>query len=741
MSAPTDLDRRQFLQLTAATGGALVLGLQLAGCGPQPTVDAQGRFAPNAWIRIDPDDTVTLLVGHSEMGQGVLTALPMLIAEELEVDLAAVTVAFAPADRAYDNPMMFIQATGGSTSVMTSWEPLRQAGAAAREMLRAAAAMRWQVPVTECRAVAGAIHHDASGRSARYGALAADAARQPMPHKVALKAPEQFRLIGHDQPRLDALEKVTGRAQFGIDVDLPDLLTACIARPPAFGARLQEFDATAALAVPGVREVFAIPAGVAVLADGYRAARTGRDALVIQWAPPPAPAADSQEVSAALRALVSRPGLRVRQDGAPLEVLAQAPQTLEAHYEVPLLAHATMEPMNATAWVHDGRCEVWAPTQNQGGARDTAAALTGLPVADVTVHTTHLGGGFGRRVANDFIAEAVSCALKTPHPVKVVWTREDDTRNDFYRPPVLHHLTAGLDGDGAPLAWQHRVAGPSIIAQAAPDLTPAALPNRAPRLVKNAVARGVALATGMIPDFVGFEGARENPYAIPNLRVEFATLRPYAVPLGFWRSVGHSHSAFAVESFIDELAAQGGEDPVAFRRRLLGNHPRHLAVLERVAQAGDWGTPLPPRQGRGIALHASFGSIVGEVAEVAVAPDGQVRVQRVVIAIDCGQVVNPLTVRAQMEGGMAYGLSAALFGAITMRDGAVAEGNFDGYRVLRMNEMPRVEVHIVDSGAAPGGVGEPGTPPIAPAVCNAIFAATGVRIRRLPIDPALLKSA
>jgi len=741
VSGSVNLDRRQFLQLTAASGGALVLGLQLTGCGPEPAVDAQGRFAPNAWIRIDPDDTVTLLVGRSEMGQGVLTALPMLIAEELEVDLAAVTVAFAPADRAYDNPRMFIQATGGSTSVLTAWEPLRQAGATAREMLRAAAAMHWHVPAAECRAEAGAIHHDASGRSARYGALAADAARQAVPHKVALKAPDQFRLIGRDQPRLDALDKVTGRTGFGMDVHLPDLLVACIARPPAFGARLQDFDATAARAVPGVREVFAIPAGVAVLADGYWAARTGRDALVIQWAPPTAPAADSHEVSAALRALVARPGLRVRQDGDPMAVLAQAPQTLEAHYEVPLLAHATMEPMNATAWVHDGRCEVWAPTQNQGGARDTAAALTGLAVADVTVHTTHLGGGFGRRVANDFIAEAVACALKTPHPVKVIWTREDDTRHDFYRPPITHRLTAGLDQHGQLLAWQHRVAGPSIIAQAVPDLVPAALPNRAPRRVKNAVAQGIALATGMVPDFVGFEGARENPYAIPNLRVEFATLRPYAVPLGFWRSVGHSHSAFAVESFIDELAAQRGEDPVAFRLALLGNHLRHLAVLERVAQAGDWGAPLPPRQGRGIALHESFGSIVGEVAEVAVAPDGQVHVQRVVIAIDCGQVVNPLTVRAQMEGGMAYGLGAALFGAITLRDGAVAEGNFDAYRVLRMNEMPRVEVHIVESGAAPGGVGEPGTPPIAPAVCNAIFAATGVRIRRLPIDPALLKSA
>ena len=741
MSAPTDLNRRQFLQLTAATGGALVLGLQLTGCGPEPVVDAQGRFAPNAWIRIDPDDTITLLVGRSEMGQGVLTALSMLIAEELEVDLAAVSVAFAPADRAYDNPMMFIQATGGSTSVMTSWEPLRQAGATAREMLRAAAAARWQVPVAECRAEAGAIHHDASGRSVRYGALTADAARQPVPRQVALKARDAFRLIGHDQRRLDALEKVTGRAQFGIDIDLPDLLVACIARPPVFGARLQHFDATAAQAVPGVREVFTIPAGVAVLAEGYWAARTGRDALRITWEPPAAAAADSPEVSTALRTLVAESGLRVRQDGNPLEVLAQAPQTLEAHYEVPLLAHATMEPMNATAWVHDGRCEVWAPTQNQGGARDTAAALTGLAVADVTVHTTHLGGGFGRRVANDFIAEAVACALKTPHPVKVIWTREDDTAHDYYRPPVIHHFTAGLDGEGEPLAWRHRVAGPSIIAQAVPDLAPAALPNRAPRLIKNVVARSMALATGMIPDFVGFEGARENPYAIPNLRVEFATLRPYTVPLGFWRSVGHSHSAFAVESFIDELAAQRGADPVTFRRRLLRDHPRHRAVLEQLATASNWEASLPPGQGRGIALHESFGSIVGEVAEVVVAPDGAVRVQRVVIAVDCGQVVNPLTVRAQMEGGMAYGLSAALFGAITIRDGAVVEGNFDRYRVLRMNEMPQVEVHIVDSGAAPGGVGEPATPPIAPAVCNAIFAATGVRIRRLPIDPALLKSA
>lgn len=733
--------RRHFLQLTAAGGGALVLGLQLTGCTPAAGPDAAGRFAPNAWIRIDPDGTVTLLVARSEMGQGVMTALPMLLAEELEVDLERVTVAFAPADRVYDNPMMFIQATGGSTSVMTSWEPLREAGAAAREMLRAAAAARWQVPVAECRAQAGQIHHDASGRQAGYGELATEAAAQPVPRKVALKSPAQFRLIGHEQRRLDAHDKVTGRAGFGMDVRLPDLLVACIARPPVFGARLLHLEDAAARAVPGVREVFVIASGVAVLAEGYWAARQGRDTLAITWDPPPAPAADSTTVAAQLRGLLAHPGLRVRQDGSPLEVIDQAPRTLESIYEVPLLAHATMEPMNATAWIHEGRCELWVPTQNQGGARDTAAALAGLTVADVVVHTTQLGGGFGRRVANDFVAEAVACALKTPHPVKVVWTREDDTGHDFYRPPVSHRLTAGLDQAGAPIAWLHRVAGPSIIAQALPDLAPAALPNRAPRQIKNAVAQGMALATGMIPDFVGFEGARENPYAIPNLRVEFATLRPYGVPLGFWRSVGHSHAAFAVESFIDELAVQRGEDPVVFRRRLLVEHPRHLAVLDRVAQACGWGTPLPPGHGRGVALHESFGSIVGQVAEVSVNADGQVQVHRVVIAVDCGQVVNPLTLRAQMEGGMAYGLSAALFGAITIQDGAVTQGNFDSYRVLRMNEMPRVEVHLIDSGEAPGGVGEPATPPIAPAVCNAIHHATGTRIRRLPIDPAALRAA
>ncbi|MDY6814194.1 MAG: xanthine dehydrogenase family protein molybdopterin-binding subunit [Pseudomonadota bacterium] len=729
----TGLTRRRFLQVAAGAGGALTLGISLSGCDTPPTSDAEGRFVPNAFLRIGRDGRITLLVARSEMGQGVMTALPMLIAEELEVDLDQVRVEFAPADRAYDNPMMFIQATGGSTSVATSWTPLRQAGASARQMLLAAAARQWDVPADACYAERGVVVHPASGRRALYGELAGAAAAEPIPREVALKSASSFRLIGTSQRRLDAPGKVDGSAIFGIDVRRPDMLIAVLARPPAFGATLARLDSAAAEAMPGVHAVRAITNGVAVIADSYWQARQAAAVLTLEWTPGPNAGLDSERVRRRHQALADERGLRIRSEGDARGRLQATGERLQADYEVPFLAHATMEPMNATAEVRAESCTIWAPTQNQGGTRDVAAAITGLPLAQVQVHTTHLGGGFGRRVATDFIADAVECSQAVGRPVQVIWSREDDMRHDWYRPAMYHRLQAALDGQGQPEAWYHRVVGPSIVAQALPDLAPAALPDWFPRIGKELLNGGLAMVGGIVPDLAGFEGAREVPYAIADLRVEYRMDRETTVPLGFWRSVGHSHTAFAVESFIDELAHRAGEDPVAFRRRLLAAHPRHLQVLERAAAEAGWDAPAPPGRARGVAVHHSFESYVAQVAEVSVAQDGTIRVHRVVCAVDCGQVVNPLTVRAQMSGGIVFGLGAVLKHAITLRDGGVVEGNFDTYPLIRMNEAPTIEVHIIDSDEAPTGVGEPGVPPIAPAVANAVFAATGRRLRRLPL--------
>ncbi|MDY6942161.1 MAG: xanthine dehydrogenase family protein molybdopterin-binding subunit [Pseudomonadota bacterium] len=741
MSEFFDPARRRFLKVSAVATGALLVGFKLQGCAPSSeTQDEAGRFAPNAWIRIATDGTTTLLIGRSEMGQGVKTALPMLLAEELEVGLAQVRVEFAPASRDYDNPMMFIQATGGSTSVPTAWEPLREAGATARTMLISAAASRWSVPPLECRAERGRVIHEPTGQSVGYGDLATEAAGQALPRRVRLKSPSEFKLIGQPTRRVDALDQVTGRAQFGMDVSVPGMLVATIERPPAFGARLKSFDDTAARAMAGVRDVFEVDHGVAVVAETYWQAKKARAALKVSWDLGPSANQSSEDVFRAYRELAQGSGLRARQDGHPLQALREAADVIEAVYELPYLAHATMEPMNATAHVQADRCDVWVPTQNQGGTQDVAAALTGLPLESVFVHTTHLGGGFGRRVATDFVEDAVQVSMRTKSPVKVIWSREDDTRHDYYRPAMLHRMQGAVDRQGRLSAWVHRVVGPSILAQAVPELVPAAAPNWTPRVVKRGISSVAGAIAGIVPDIAGFEGAREVPYQMDNLRVEFATHRDDFVPLGFWRSVGHSHSAFAVESFADEMAHRLGQDPLEFRRERLTEHPRHLRVLNLAAEKSGWGQPLPAGHGRGIAVHHSFGSYVAEVAEVSVSGAGQVKVHRVVIAIDCGQVVNPLTVRAQMEGGMAYGLSAVLKSQITIRNGGVEQGNFDTYQVLRMPDMPRVEVHIVDSREPPSGVGEPGTPPIAPAVCNAIFAATGKRIRRLPIDAAQLRT-
>lgn len=700
------MERRDFLRSAGAMGAGLVIGFRIPVRGEEQQ-PAQ-PFAPNAWLRIGSDNNVLVVVDRSEMGQGVTTSLPLLLAEELDADWTKIRFEFAPADKAYVNPLFGVQGTGGSSSVRAAWKPLREAGARARMVLIAAAAQQWGVEPSTCRAENNTVIHTASGRTLTYGALAQRAATIPLPSDVQLKDPKAWRIAGKPTKRLDARVKVNGTAQFGIDVRVPGMLTAVIARSPVFGGKVRSFDAAAAKAVPGVRHVVQISSGVAVVGDGYWPATRGRDALKVTWDDGPVAQVSSASISRLFAERAAQDGAVARHDGDPATALGGAAQRVEAVYEMPFLAHATMEPMNCTAHVRPGAVDIWAPTQFQTGAQMTGGQIGGIPPEQVVVHTTYLGGGFGRRFELDFIIEALETSKATHTPVKVIWSREDDIQHAQYRPANYHQFRAGLDAAGRPVAWTHRIVAPSIMA----------------RLFPNSIRNGV--------DGEAVEGGIELPYAVPNVHVDYH-LTDTGIPVGFWRSVNHSFNAFAVESFIDELAATAKQDPYAYRRGLLGNSPRHLGVLELAATKAGWGTSLPAGRGRGIALHKSFESFAAQVAEVSVSPDGVVRVHRVVCAIDCGMHVNPSTIEAQMQSGIVYGLTAALKGAITIDGGRVVESNFDDYDMLHLDEMPVVEVHIVPSSEAPGGVGEPGTPPIAPAVCNAIFAATGKRIRKLPI--------
>jgi isoquinoline 1-oxidoreductase subunit beta len=700
--------RRHFLKIGAVAGGGLLIGFHLPLANRAGVAEAAAsEFVLNAWIRIDADDTVTLRVASSEMGQGVYTAIPMLLAEELECDWARIKVEMAPADKAYTNPLIGQQLTGGSTAVRAFWTPLRQAGATGRELLIRAAAQTWKVKDDECRAENGAVVHKASQRKARYGELAAKAATLPVPTEVFLKEPSEFKLIGKSTARLDTPRKVNGSAVFGMDVKLPGLLTAVVARCPVFGGKLKKFDATKAKSIAGVRQVLAIQSGVAVVADSFWAAKQGRDALVLEWDEGANAKQNSAGIRTQLEQALKTPGTGARHDGDTTKAFKAATKRIEAVYEVPYLAHACMEPMNCTALVKPDSCELWVPTQGQTGAQLVASKITGLPPEKVKVNTTFLGGGFGRRSEQDFVSEAVQLAKATGAPVKLVWTREDDMQHDYYRPATLNRLSAALDKQGKPIAWRHEMAGASIFA----------------RVFPNSIKDGI--------DRTSVEGAANLPYAIPSLQVSWA-MENGAVPVGFWRSVGSSQNAFITECFLDELAATAGKDPYEYRRALLVKHPRHLGVLELAANKAGWDKPLPSGRTRGIAVAEAFGSYCAQVAEVTV-ERGQVRVQRVVCAIDCGMVVNPDTIVAQMESGIVYGLTAALKGEITIQDGRVVQSNFHDYPLLRLDEMPEIEVHIVKSAEHPGGVGEPGTPPIAPAVANAVFAATGKPVRKLPI--------
>jgi len=711
------LSRRGFIKVSAAAGGGLLLSIGLPAFTGEAAA-ATAVFAPDAFIRIDADGKVTMVMPQVEMGQGTYTSIPMLIAEELEVELATVQLEHAPPnDKLYANPLIGFQATGGSTSVRGFWEPLRRAGATARNMLISAAADTWGVAASDCRAEKGVVTHAASGRKLGYGELAAKAAGLPVPEKVALKDPKDFTLIGTPAKRLDTPAKVNGTAMFGIDTRLPGMKIAAVAISPVFGGKLAKADDSKALAVKGVRQVVKLDDAVAVVADHMGAAKKGIEALEITWDEGANAKLSTGDILQQLESAAATPGVVGAKEGDVEKAIAGAAKKIEANYHMPFLAHAAMEPMNCTVHVTKDSCEVWVGTQVATRAQATAAEVTGLPPEKVQVHNHLLGGGFGRRLDIDGVTLAVRIAKQVEGPVKVVWTREEDIQHDIYRPFYYGRLTAGLDATGAPVAWHHRVVGSSILARWYPP----------------------AFKDGLDSDAV--EGAA-GPYGFPNVLVDYVRQEPPAgLFTGWWRGVGITHNAFIVEGFIDELAAAAGKDPVDYRGALLAKSPRAKAVLDLVAAKSGWGEKLPAGSGRGVSLLFGFGSYIAEVAEVTVDKDGQVQVKRVTCAVDCGQVVNPDTIKAQMEGGIIFGLSAALYGEITLKDGRVEQSNFDSYQVVRIDQAPQVEVHIVQSGEAPGGIGEPGTAAIAPAVVNAIFAATGKRLRKLPIDSGALKSS
>jgi isoquinoline 1-oxidoreductase subunit beta len=711
MDAPT---RREFLQASAAS--SLVIGFALPLSGRAATAASNAAFAPNAWLRITPDDRVTVICGSSEMGQGVLTAIPMLMAEELDADWKKVSVEQAPVDKAYANPIFGMQATGGSTTVRAHWEPVRKAGAAARQMLVAAAAAQWKVSADECRTEAGTVIHK-SGKKLSYGQLAAAAATQPVPAEPALKDPKDFRILGKPTKRLDTAAKINGTAKFGIDAQLPGMLVAVMARAPQPEAKPTAVNDAKAKAVKGVQQVITLPSGVAVLATGYWAARQGRDALEITWDLGKFTGFDSAKVSEMLRDGANNADAVAKDVGNLKDAAANSAKTFEAVYEAPYLAHACMEPMNCTAWVRGDEVEIWAGTQSQGPVQGILAQVAQATPAKVKINTMLLGGGFGRRFAPDFTIDATLLSKISGKPVKLIYTREDDMAAGFYRPASVAKFEGGLDAGGKATLLRIDVGSASIME-----------------------ASGFMKLPPDGVDSFALEGINDNPYDIPNSRIAYGRVEP-GPQVWFWRSVGHSQNIFFIESFIDEMAAQAKKDPYEFRRELLGSAPRYKAVLELAAQKAGWGAKPPAGVHRGIAVAQSFGSYVAEVAEVSVAPDGTPKIHRVVAAVDCGLTANPLTIARQIEGAIVYGLSAALYGRISFKDGRVEQGNFHQYQVLRMNEMPKVEVHILASNEKPGGIGEPGTPPIAPAVTNAIFAATGKRIRTLPIDPAMLKTA
>ncbi len=722
MSEIINVSRRDFVKASALLGGGLVLGIYLPGCkrASEPETKQEKPFIPNAFIRIGSDDTVTIIVNKSEMGQGVYTSLPMLIAEELEVDWKNIRIEPAPVRPEYNHTQWgSIQGTGGSSSIRSCWDQFRKAGASARVMLIAAAAELWQTDSASCRAENGFVINDLSGKRLSFGELVGKAAEIQAPSDVPLKKPQDFKVLGISRRRLDTPDKTDGKAMFGIDATAPGMLVSVVARPPVFGGKVKSFNADKAKAVKGVKDVVQIDSGVAVVGEDFWSAKLGREGLEVTWDEGPLASLDSEGQRRQYAEIAKKSGLVAAQRGDVEAGFAKATKKIEAVYELPYLAHAPREPLNCLADVRTDSCEIWVGTQLQTIDRDAAAAITGLPHEKVRLHTMYLGGGFGRRAVGDshFVREAVQVSKAVKAPVKVIWTREDDIHGGYYRPASYHAISGGLDTGSMPLAWKHRIVCQSIVKG-----TPFE------GLIKNGI------------DVTSVEGAADSPYEVPNFFVDYLEA-PAGVPVLWWRSVGHSFNAFVKESFIDELADAAGKDPYQYRRRLLVNHPRVRGVLDLAARKANWGSPSAPGLSQGIAVHESFGSFIAQVAEVGVSPAGAIKVHKVVCAVDCGRVVNPDTIEAQMQSAIVFGLTAALYGAITFKNGRVEQSNFDDYEMLRMNEMPVVEVYIMPSEEPPGGVGEPAVPPIAPAVANAVFAATGARLRHLPMTAEMVQQA
>jgi isoquinoline 1-oxidoreductase beta subunit len=706
--------RRDFLKVTvaAAVGGGLLLGFGVparARVSDDLTTDAP--FAPNAFLRIDRDGKVAFVMPMIEMGQGTYTSLPMLIAEELEVDLDKVVIEHSPPDdKAYVNPMIGYQLTGASTAIRSMYEPLRRAGATARVMLVRAAAEAWNVDPSVCEAANGAVVHAATRRALAYGALVDDAAKVPVPADVPLKDPSRFRLVGKPNRRLDGPAKVDGTAKYGIDVRLPGMKFALLAISPTFGGKLVAVDEAKALAVPGVTQVVQLEDAVAVVARHTWAAKRGLEAAAPQWNPGPNATVTSADIVGALASASNKPGAVAKHEGDALEAITKSPRSVDAVYEQPFLAHATMEPMNCTVHFTKDGCDIWVGTQIPGITQSAVMKMTDLEREQVRLYNHLLGGGFGRRLEYDGTVRAVQVARHVDGPLQVIWTREEDIQHDVYRPYYYDRMRAGLDAGGQPTAWWHRITGSSIVARYAPTW----------------------MKGDVDPDAV--DGSENQPYAMPNFHLEYVRQEPpQGIQTTWWRGVGVTRGTFVVESFIDELAAAAGTDPLAYRLALLAGNPRAANVLRVAARMSGWGGKLPPGQGRGIAVCIGFGSFIAQVAQVRLDKDGSVNPTHVWCAVDCGLQVNPDTIRAQMESGIIFGLSAALFGEITIKDGRVEQTNFGDYRVLRINETPAIDVELVKSGEKPGGIGEPGTSCLMPALTNAIFAATGKRIRKLPV--------
>ena len=707
------LNRRSFLQVSAAAGGGLLVGACLPSWTGTDLVNAAGSFEPNVWIKVNADDTVRIMLTMLEMGQGVMTSMPMLVAEELDFDWSRIKTEWAGADPKYGNPNFGgQQLTAGSNSVRGMWKVLRESGATARVMLVQAAAQTWGVPENSCTTDKGEVIHQASGRRLKYGALVDKAAALPVPTGVTLKDPKNFKVLGNSLARLDVPEKVNGSAVFGIDVKLPGLLTAKVVRCPVFGGKVAGFNADKAKAVPGVKNVVQITNGVAVVADNYWSASRGAQALEVTWDEGRLAKLTSADILAKYRELAQQPGKVARNDGNADATIASS-KSFERTFEAPFLAHATMEPMNCTADVRADGCDVYVPTQGQTPSHQAAVAASGLPADKVKVHVTYMGGGFGRRGEADFVMDAVETSKAIGKPVKVIWSREDDMQHDYYRPVSYARMWGAVDGSGKPTVFKQHIVQQSLM-------------KRIGGLPPNGV------------DFISVDGSANLPYDIPNIRVEYTEHDP-GIPFGFWRSVGASFQGFVVEAFIDEMAAAAGKDPFQFRRDLLGKSPRHKAVLELAAEKAEWGKPLAAGRARGIAVMDAFGSYLAQVTEVSVDARGAVRVHRIVCTVDTGWVINPDTIKAQMEGGIVYGLTAALRGEITIKNGRVEQRHFGDYQMLRHNEMPVIEVYIVPSTEMPGGIGEPSTALAAGSLVNAVAAATGRRIYSLPIKADQLR--